>query len=115
MVVGVGANCKEGVVLEMEHRRKSGRGVREWFFVPSTKSRTELGEDGSGKKREVVILLEDHSDYRSPEKEADGEASSVPLRVVVVEAIGVLTILSERRCATWFYIRAWTVRTPKTG
>lgn len=76
-MVGVGANNKEGVVLEMEHRRKSGRGVREWFFLPSAKSRTELAELGSERRREVVILLEDHPDYRSPEREADGEVSSV--------------------------------------
>ncbi|KAK1813352.1 hypothetical protein LTR12_012276 [Friedmanniomyces endolithicus] len=73
---GLGANGREGVVLEMEHRRKSGRGVREWYFLsPHPPARRSLaigvlvgggkGLDGRGD----VGLLEDHPLYRSPERE----------------------------------------------
>lgn len=71
----LGANGREGIVMEMEHRRKSGRGVRELYFLPpSTPSTTSIP---SSKTRETVTLLEDHPLYRSPEPEtiagADGE------------------------------------------
>jgi elongator complex protein 5 len=35
----LGANGTDGTVLEMEHRRKSGRGVREWYFLPRVASK----------------------------------------------------------------------------
>ncbi|KAI5368048.1 Putative elongator complex protein [Septoria linicola] len=61
----LGANSTEGIVLEMEHRRKSGRGVREWYFLPlKTAAITQT------KTREVVILLEDHPQYRTPDEAA---------------------------------------------
>jgi len=44
-----------GIVLELEHRRKSGRGVLEWYFLPST-----LSPATSQNFRETVILLDDH-------------------------------------------------------
>jgi len=61
---GKGANGREGLVLEMEHRRKSGRGVREWYFLPShlTTNRTTAAE--------TVTLLEDHSGYRLPAQDS---------------------------------------------
>jgi len=43
----------EGVVLEVEHRRKSGRGVREWYYLPLSSSPAR--EEGGG-----IMLLEDH-------------------------------------------------------
>lgn len=46
-----------GVVIELEHRRKSGRGVVEWFFLPS--QLPEQPTDGE-KLREPVMLLDDH-------------------------------------------------------
>lgn len=68
---GLGANSKEGFVLEMEHRRKSGRGVREWFFLPQpAKEATATGP--ASKMRETVILLEDHPSYRTVSEEAVG-------------------------------------------
>jgi len=76
-VQGLGANGKDGVVLEMEHRRKSGRGVREWYFLPPPQSAT--AQNPAAKVvRETVALLEDHPQYRTPEPEtapgAEGEA-----------------------------------------
>jgi elongator complex protein 5 len=53
----LGANGKEGLVLELEHRRKSGRGVREWYYLPIS-SRHLPG-------KETAILLEDHAEYRA--------------------------------------------------
>ena len=44
----------------MDHRRKSGRGIEEWFLVPSLGSRAST----SGRTREKIILLEDHPIYR---------------------------------------------------
>ncbi|KAK5676730.1 hypothetical protein LTS10_010493 [Elasticomyces elasticus] len=71
VIQGSGANDKIGIVLEMEHRRKSGRGVKESYFLPSTASRTMNVQS-------EVTLLEDHPLYRAPdqatnhESEADG-------------------------------------------
>lgn len=67
-----------GLVMEVEYRRKSGRGVREWYFLPSTSSSfssssstsssttTTTASRGPGNSREPVILLEDHVLYRAP-------------------------------------------------
>lgn len=54
---GLGANGAEGLVLELEHRRKSGRGVREWYFLP------HAGAAPKGAK-EMVVLLEDHPAWK---------------------------------------------------
>ncbi|EME86416.1 uncharacterized protein MYCFIDRAFT_45436 [Pseudocercospora fijiensis CIRAD86] len=67
---GRGANNAEGLVLEMEHRRKSGRGVREWYFLPLNSRTSSTFQPG--KSREVVSLLEDHPQYRSPEDVTNG-------------------------------------------
>ncbi|KAK1026207.1 hypothetical protein LTS16_022536 [Friedmanniomyces endolithicus] len=73
---GLGANGREGVVVEMEHRRKSGRGVREWYFLssppPARRSQASgvLGGGGKvGDDRGEMVFLEDHPLYRSPERE----------------------------------------------
>ncbi|KAL2007347.1 hypothetical protein VTN00DRAFT_8785 [Thermoascus crustaceus] len=52
----------EGVVLEVEHRRKSGRGVVEWYVLPPVSPRSQ-------QTKEVVTLLDDHPLYRPPELE----------------------------------------------
>jgi elongator complex protein 5 len=49
---------ERGIVLEMEHRRKSGRGVLEWYFLPSSPTRAIQTF------RETVILLDDHPLFR---------------------------------------------------
>ncbi|KXT06641.1 hypothetical protein AC578_8494 [Pseudocercospora eumusae] len=67
---GRGANNAEGLVLEMEHRRKSGRGVRERYFLPLSSKLNSTVQ--SGKMRDVVSLLEDHPQYRSPEEATSG-------------------------------------------
>ncbi|KAF8472469.1 Elongator complex protein 5 [Kalaharituber pfeilii] len=80
-IIGLGANSYKGggIVLEMEHRRKSGRGVQEWFFLPFG------GQVGGGKESqakaalfekvgappgmiEKLILLEDHPEWRLSEQ-----------------------------------------------
>ncbi|CEL01696.1 Putative Killer toxin sensitivity protein [Aspergillus calidoustus] len=62
-------SAEGGVVLEMEYRRKSGRGVLEWYLLPpaSRYPATQV--------KEVVTLLDDHPLYRPPEEVgvADGE------------------------------------------
>lgn len=55
----------EGIVLELEHRRKSGRSVAEWYFLPSAPRYHPQ------QAKEVAILLEDHPLYR-PREEAEG-------------------------------------------
>ena len=52
MLVGMGANGCKGLVVEMEHRRKSGRGVEETFFVPAVGA------------KEKIVLLDDHPAFR---------------------------------------------------
>ena len=52
MLVGLGANGCKGLVVEMEHRRKSGRGVEETFLVPAVGA------------KEKIVLLDDHPAFR---------------------------------------------------
>ena len=51
----------------MEHRRKSGRGVREWYFLPPPSTSLSASATASTRIRETVTLLEDHPLYRKPE------------------------------------------------
>ena len=50
---------ENGIALEMEHRRKSGRGVLEWYFLPSAPSLFTPQTF-----RETVMLLDDHPLFR---------------------------------------------------
>lgn len=63
VIQGLGSNEPRGIVLEMEYRRKSGRGVREWFFLPSI-TPTSTTSSGLTRTKEIAILLEDHPLYR---------------------------------------------------
>lgn len=62
---------ERGIVLELEHRRKSGRGVLEWYFLPAASK----GQQGAGPPafREVVTLLDDHPLFRKPKDEEASE------------------------------------------
>ena len=59
--MGVGANGCKGLVVEMEHRRKSGRGVEETFFVPSVVA------------KEKAVLLDDHPAFRRQQDVREGK------------------------------------------
>lgn len=66
-----------GVVLQVEHRRKSGRGVLEWYFLPG-KIATQTSV--AGQFREVVSLLDDHPMFKKVEHsspDADQELAGV--------------------------------------
>ncbi|TGZ82866.1 hypothetical protein EX30DRAFT_339134 [Ascodesmis nigricans] len=68
VLVGLGSNAPEGFVVEMEYRRKSGRGVGEWFYVP-LKPLGGLSSVLPGKtEEEKIILLEDHPEWRVSEQ-----------------------------------------------
>ena len=75
VIQGLGSNGSEGLVLELEHRRKSGRGVREWYFLP-LRPLQPLSAGGKGK--EAVMLLEDHLEYArlSSKKDDDGDGEA---------------------------------------
>lgn len=68
VILGMCANEPKAIVLEMEYRRKSGRGVKEWFYLPliigNSDSETVAGKrnthSSTGGK---IILLEDHPLY----------------------------------------------------
>lgn len=63
----VGNDKAEGIVLEMEHRRKSGRGVLEWYILPPS------SQYPPHQAKEVVTLLDDNPLYRPPEPETGAE------------------------------------------
>lgn len=67
-----GQEHAEGIVIEMEHRRKSGRGVLEWYYLPAA------GRYLSQEVKEVVTLLEDHPLYRRPEDDIDFAEQTEP-------------------------------------
>ncbi|KAL2353220.1 Elongator complex protein 5 [Cryomyces antarcticus] len=74
VLVGLGSNDSTGLVLEMEYRRKSGRGVKETYFLPSPpKLQPPIVRTASQPQRavrELVILLEDYPLYHRDPKEA---------------------------------------------
>ncbi|KAJ5579543.1 uncharacterized protein N7459_005528 [Penicillium hispanicum] len=55
-----GTGAAEGIVLELEHRRKSGRGVLEWYLLPPA------SRYSSQQVKEVVTLLDDHILFNPP-------------------------------------------------
>jgi len=57
VVIGIGSNDRDGTIIEMEYRRKSGRELTEVFFLPAAVSASS---------KEGITLLEDHSLYRKP-------------------------------------------------
>ncbi|KAK8196433.1 Elongator complex protein 5 [Phyllosticta paracitricarpa] len=68
---GSAEHLRRGVVLEMEYRRKSGRGVHEWFFLPERFFLPEPPRGGAVTGKELktaqtaqVLLLDDHPLYR---------------------------------------------------
>lgn len=75
VIISTSSNSQRSFVVEMEHRRRSGRGVREWFFVAARlrdkirKSQSQ-GEDMG--QRGQIMLLSDHPLMR-PEKYMDAE------------------------------------------
>ena len=62
---------ERGLVLELEHRRKSGRGVLEWYFLPTCSNVSS--SVGVQAFREIVILLDDHPLFRKPQEEDTSE------------------------------------------
>ncbi|DAA76660.1 TPA_exp: Uncharacterized protein A8136_7337 [Trichophyton benhamiae CBS 112371] len=59
---------QDGIVLEMEHRRKSGRGIVEWYFLP------HASKYSAKQATEVVILLDDHPLYKRKDNEVNEES-----------------------------------------
>ncbi|KAJ5376486.1 Histone acetylation protein 2 [Penicillium cosmopolitanum] len=55
-----GTGAAEGIVLELEHRRKSGRGVLEWYILPPA------SRYAASHVKEVVTLLDDNVLYNPP-------------------------------------------------
>lgn len=83
VLLGAGANDPQwGMVVEMEHRRKSGRTVSERFYVPrseSTPSRTVGGGGKSSTSPSITpILLDDHPLYRLPVPAAESSTHGLP-------------------------------------
>ena len=68
----VGNEQAEGIVLEMEHRRKSGRGVLEWYILPPA------SHCPPQQTKEIVTLLDDHPLYRPPEEPDTGAGVEEP-------------------------------------
>lgn len=55
-----GTGAAEGIVLELEHRRKSGRGVLEWYLLPPASRYSPQHV------KEIVALLDDNALYNPP-------------------------------------------------
>ncbi|KAI2899200.1 hypothetical protein CBS11852_3401 [Aspergillus niger] len=67
-----GQDSSEGIVLELEHRRKSGRGVLEWYFLPPASRYPPQYV------KEIVTLLDDHPLYRPPQEPDAGAGEEEP-------------------------------------
>lgn len=77
---------ESGIVLELEHRRKSGRGVHEWYFLPSTAA-VKLPASTPQPFKETVTLLDDHPLYRkgSNERPAGDELAGLTFELGLTE------------------------------
>lgn len=68
VILGMCANESKAIVLEMEYRRKSGRGIKEWFYLPLITGNSD-SETVAGRRNThsftggKIILLEDHPLY----------------------------------------------------
>lgn len=65
VVISLGANERRGLVVEMEYRRKSGRGVTEWFVMPTRRMLSKASGGLDQKEQKGIILLEEYPPYRS--------------------------------------------------
>lgn len=74
-----------GIVLQLEHRRKSGRGVLEWYFLPE-KVPAKVSPSAF---KEVVSLLDDHPLFRkvedAPQQDADQDLADVTFSLGLTE------------------------------
>ncbi|KAF2454502.1 Elongator complex protein 5 [Lineolata rhizophorae] len=74
---GLGCNDARGTVLEVEYRRRSGRGMREWYFLPSySPPPAREARKVKEKEKERVVLLDDHPLFKRETEEgqpAEGE------------------------------------------
>ncbi|PLB41123.1 Elongator subunit IKI1 [Aspergillus candidus] len=68
----IGNESTQGIVLEMEHRRRSGRGVLEWYILPPASSYPP------NQLKEIVTLLDDHPLYRPPQDPSAQEGEEEP-------------------------------------
>jgi len=76
VIVGLKSRTKHlkpeerGIVIELEHRRKSGRGVLEWYFLPVGGG---IQQTVPQTFRETVTLLDDHPLFRKQKEEQVSE------------------------------------------
>ncbi|KAI9742069.1 MAG: hypothetical protein M1834_000459 [Cirrosporium novae-zelandiae] len=89
VIKGLGSDDKRGVVVEMEHRRKSGRTVGEWFFLSSSTASAA----SKGHQRRRTILLDDHPLYRLKEEVGARESAGE----VVAESTFSLGLTEKQR------------------
>lgn len=67
-----GTGTAEGIVIELEHRRKSGRGVLEWYLLPPASRYSPQHP------KEVVTLLDDNTLYNPPMEQDQGAGDEEP-------------------------------------
>lgn len=72
VLLGRPDNTVEGIVLELEHRRKSGRGVLEWYLLPPTSRYSPQ------QVKEVVTLLDDNVLYNPPVQQDSAAGDEEP-------------------------------------
>ncbi len=74
-----------GLVVQLEHRRKSGRGVVDWFFLPSQLPKQS---NESGRLLETVTLLDHHPLFRKQvdmRPGSEGELSNLTFDLSLTE------------------------------
>lgn len=78
---------ERGVVLDLEHRRKSGRGVLEWYFLPASSKAQQTSNAGPQAFREILTLLDDHPLFPQPkvEESVDSELSGMTFELGLTE------------------------------
>ena len=78
VIAGLGANDRRGVVVEMDYRRKSGRGIREWFILQNLSPASRGSSGRPDTRSEQFIRLQDYSPYQASERPMTGQETSRP-------------------------------------
>lgn len=73
--MGVGANDRRELVIEMEYRRKSGRGVTDWFVMSREAWLRRTSEKSHPRVPKAFTLLDEHRLYNPPQ---DAQQESQP-------------------------------------
>ncbi|KAF2432256.1 hypothetical protein EJ08DRAFT_695706 [Tothia fuscella] len=91
VIIGLSSRKADGIVCEMEYRRKSGRAVIETFCIPTTPPTSSSSKPtphttaSSSSKTNTITLLQDHPLYSKPSVEEANDEVDVTFSLGLTE------------------------------